>query len=271
MNDLDDLETFGEVFSAILADRQIKSDEFLARKAMRSQDPKQRRINVQRKTINNWRNGRSRPRSLSDAQFQLILDALEIRDRELSVLSKFFEEPPVAQETVSPVLQENVVPKKHVPPAIWLALGSIVLIVAAIAIFFSIRAAQAPQASGYFAEIPEGELNLSKDGFVLAQSDREILSQDDLADLSGWELYVARNEIFARKGRGFWLTSSVCLQSHFDSMAKSTTNPDGWYEKKPRMSDLTNIEAANASTIRSYECQVRGGVFKCNGRLNICE
>ena len=63
----DSLDTFGEVFSAIISDRKIKSDEQLARKAMRVQARQPSRINIQRRTINNWRNNRSMPRSATDS------------------------------------------------------------------------------------------------------------------------------------------------------------------------------------------------------------
>ncbi|WP_097151381.1 YARHG domain-containing protein [Cohaesibacter gelatinilyticus] len=73
-----------------------------------------------------------------------------------------------------------------------------------------------------------------------------------------WELYVARNEIFARKGRPFVKVSSMCLQRHFDSWSRLEQNPNGWYNKKSGDVRLTDLEYRNAEIIRNYECKVRG-------------
>ena len=56
------------------------------------QAPGTRRINVHARTINNWRNGRSRPRSLEDPRLLLVLKALAPSQEEMSALARSFED-----------------------------------------------------------------------------------------------------------------------------------------------------------------------------------
>lgn len=263
-------ETFGEVLTEIISDRGIKSDELLARKAMRTQARQAKRINVQRKTINNWRNNRSMPRSVTDRQFQLVLTALEVNEKELANLARFFDTTSDAR-TKSP---EEKIPKEKIPastiPRKWIALVPLGIVIAS-TILLSVFWMGNDQASDYLSIIPPSELTLSEHGFVLPHSDKEPVTNQQLEALSGWELYVARNEIFARNGWKFTRASSVCLQAHFDKQAKSQVNPNGWYEVKPQKVQPSNLELSNAEAIRAYECSARGGQFKCNGRLNQCE
>lgn len=258
-------ETFGDTLSAIIADRGIKSDELLARKAMRAQAHQASRINVQRKTINNWRNNRSMPRSVTDRQFQLVLSALEVNERELANLIRFFDTDPKSQ-------QDGPVDTATAPTnqSKWIALATLGSVIA-IAILLSIIWVSMKPSRDYLATIPSSELSLTKDGFILPDSDKKPITNQHLEKLTGWELYIARNEIFARKGWKFTRASSICLQRHFDQFAKTATNPMGWYEVKPQKGQPSNLEFSNAEVIRSFECNVRGGQFKCNGHLNQCE
>lgn len=47
------------------------------------------------------------------------------------------------------------------------------------------------------------ESSVNMNDYVLEDSNRRYLAKSELEDMSLWELYLARNEIFARHGRGF--------------------------------------------------------------------
>lgn len=129
---------------------------------------------------------------------------------------------------------------------------------------------QGPAAPTYLEKIPPWELPTSPEGFVLAESATRLLTLADIEPLSGWRLYVARNEIYARYGRTFQRAYSVCLQQHFNTWARGGTNPRGWYvpvSGEPRPSQL---ELDNAAFIAKYECDVRAGQFLCDGKLHSC-
>lgn len=54
----------------------------------------------------------------------------------------------------------------------------------------------------------------SEFGYVLAESDSRLYSSNELVALSDWQLFLARNEIFARHGRRF---SNADLRAYFES------------------------------------------------------
>lgn len=93
--------------------------------------------------------------------------------------------------------------------------------------------------------------------YVLLDSATHLYTDDELAALSDWELYLARNEIYARHGRCF---RNEDLQSYFGSQE--------WYEPlyAPEEFDaragslLNDTERANASTILSVEHE-RGSAY----------
>lgn len=94
-------------------------------------------------------------------------------------------------------------------------------------------------------------------GYLLPYSDTYLYSADDLSVLSDWELYLARNEIYARHGREF---NNDDLQRYFNSQS--------WYtplytpEEFDAMSGsiLNDVERENATTILSVE-QARGSAY----------
>ncbi|MBM6676405.1 YARHG domain-containing protein [Olsenella uli] len=91
--------------------------------------------------------------------------------------------------------------------------------------------------------------------YVLPDSSTRLYSADELSGLSDWELYVARNEIYARHGRMF---QKQDLQDYFNSQS--------WYtplyspEEFDSMGLLSSTEQQNASTILSVE-QSRGSSY----------
>ena len=91
--------------------------------------------------------------------------------------------------------------------------------------------------------------------YVLPDSATRLYSADELSGLSNWQLYVARNEIYARHGRMFQRQD---LQDYF--------NAQSWYtplyspEQFDSMGLLSSTEQQNASTILSVE-KARGSEY----------
>lgn len=88
----------------------------------------------------------------------------------------------------------------------------------------------------------------SSQDYILPNSSTELISEQDLEGLSDWELYIARNEIYARHGRGF---KNKDLQEYFGSKS--------WYVERytPEEFDanptLSDIELQNVETIHNVE------------------
>jgi len=94
----------------------------------------------------------------------------------------------------------------------------------------------------------------SNGDFVLPDSASHKYTASELSKLSDYELFIARNEIYARYGRKF---QSSDLQSYFESKS--------WYHGTVSASEfnesvLSDTELANAATILSVE-QSRGSKF----------
>ena len=123
----------------------------------------------------------------------------------------------------------------------------------------------------YIDEIPASQLRLSIDGFVLPSSDKELITREKIKTLNSWELYVARNEIYARHGRMFSRPWSQCLHKHFNGLPEKKARRNEWYIPNEKASPkLSPIEQQNVDNIYTEECAHRGGQYKCNGRLNVC-
>ena len=93
--------------------------------------------------------------------------------------------------------------------------------------------------------------------YLLPDSDSHVYTAQELSGMSDWELYIARNEIYARHGRCF---NNDDLQSYFDGKS--------WYSRQisPEAFDhragllLNATELKNAETILSVE-QARGSAY----------
>jgi hypothetical protein len=93
------------------------------------------------------------------------------------------------------------------------------------------------QVSAYF----EGGTN-SDSGFIFSDSDRRLLTVAELQGLSSEQLRIARNEIYARKGRYF---KDGSLTAHFSQFS--------WYQPNRWDVTLNDIEHANVRLIQSME------------------
>lgn len=259
--------SFGEYLTLIMRGRGFKSDEQLARRAMQIQQQQTRRVNVQRRTINNWRNDKSTPRDVSDQKFQLVVQALNLTGDEITQIEQLINDQSLSQNRQKKIEPQPVKLTQMINTKYWFIGAGLVLLLFASFIYLTTYNIQKVT---YLDQIPPTQLRVSENGFVLPNTHAEVVSERQLENLSGWELYVARNEIFARKGRPFVKVSSMCLQRHFDSWSKSEQNPNGWYNKKSGDVQLTDLEYRNAEIIRNYECKVRGGQYNCSGSLNQC-
>lgn len=84
-------------------------------------------------------------------------------------------------------------------------------------------------------------------GYIFYDSDSRYLTSADLKGLSSWELRIARNEIYARRGRLF---NDSSLQNYFNGCS--------WYNGyiSPKNFDddsLNKVEKYNVNLIKKYE------------------
>ncbi len=90
--------------------------------------------------------------------------------------------------------------------------------------------------------LPEIPYQAPSSGFIFPDSDRRVLSPSELAGRNAGELRIARNEIFARRGRVF---VSVDLRAYFSQFP--------WYQPRASEVALSDIEAANVALILEAE------------------
>lgn len=103
-------------------------------------------------------------------------------------------------------------------------------------------------------EVDELEGDVLLDDYVLPDSSTRLYSASELTGLSDYELFIARNEIFARHGRSFQKEE---LRQHFGSKP--------WYDATISPSDfsdsvLSSTEKKNIETIKGIE-EARHSVY----------
>jgi len=79
-------------------------------------------------------------------------------------------------------------------------------------------------------------------GFIFADSDVRYLTQGELQSLSAERLHLARNEIFARRGRYF---KDDALRTYFSRFS--------WYRPRAWYVPLSQVEVANVELIQLIE------------------
>ncbi|MBR3186410.1 MAG: YARHG domain-containing protein [Lachnospiraceae bacterium] len=104
-----------------------------------------------------------------------------------------------------------------------------------------------PDLSASEPDEPAEEVAVSEEDYILPDSDRRLLTEDDLAGLDEERLMLARNEIYARHGRMF---KDETIKSWFDARSwyKGTIPPEEFSEDT-----LSEIEQKNAEMILAYE------------------
>lgn len=98
------------------------------------------------------------------------------------------------------------------------------------------------------AEEPSSEYAIEyADEYILPDSSTRLYTTAELEQLSNWELFIARNEIYARHGRRF---RSDILRGYFESTSwyEGTIDPDAFDE-----SLLNETEKANAKAMLEIE------------------
>ena len=262
-------QAFGTYLSGMIHDAGFHSDEQLTRRAMQLQTPDGPQLSIQRRTISNWRNGKSAPRSPHDPRLRLVLEALKASEEQQQHIADLISARASASERAGSA-------GKPAETAVgagsrrW-GLTGLAAVFVCVIVSIGIFSLSSDGHATYIETIPEDQLRLSDEGFVLPFSSDRSVSQQDLDALTGWELYVARNEIYARKGRPFVKAASLCLQNHFDTWAKDDHSGQGWYEKRAGGLSLSDLEVRNADMISKYECSVRGGRMDCSGNLRNCQ
>ncbi len=83
-----------------------------------------------------------------------------------------------------------------------------------------------------------------QNGFIFYDSDTRIINENELYDLSHWELKVARNEIYARHGRKFVHKDLSCYFAQQTWYSIDTNYQEG---------NLSKTEQKNIATILAYE------------------
>lgn len=80
------------------------------------------------------------------------------------------------------------------------------------------------------------------DGFIFVDSDRRLLTKEEVGALAKEQLAFARNEIYARRGRKFVRAE---FRDHFSQFS--------WYRPQFGEVELTHIEQKNVDLIRTFE------------------
>lgn len=81
-----------------------------------------------------------------------------------------------------------------------------------------------------------------QDGMMFWDSDRRYLQPGELSGLSAWQLRIARNEIYARRGKIF---HNAQLRAYFLGQS--------WYVPRYENPQLNTIEQANVALIQQFE------------------
>lgn len=104
--------------------------------------------------------------------------------------------------------------------------------------------------SGAKSEENSDETTAGDGDYILPDSDTKALTDADVSGLSAYDLYLARNEIFARHGRIF---DNQDLKDYFGSKSwYKGTVPAAEFDADAE-SILSDVERANIELIKKYE------------------
>jgi hypothetical protein len=108
-----------------------------------------------------------------------------------------------------------------------------------------------PSAADPSATAVNDEPAKRNDDYVFPDSNRRYLTESEIHALSAWDRYIARNEIYARRGRGF---KNQDLHDYFASKSWYTArySPE---EFDSMASPLNQYEKSNAELLLSIEKQ----------------
>jgi hypothetical protein len=132
------------------------------------------------------------------------------------------------------------------PRLLMFGAGALIAIAVGLGIFFEWRKPvdPAPPPNVASPAIPPEIVERAKQhsGFIFPDSDQRLLGEQDLKGLSPLELRIARNEIFARRGRFF---VDRILADYFSQFS--------WYHPRQVDVDLSPLETTNVNTITLAE------------------
>lgn len=95
-------------------------------------------------------------------------------------------------------------------------------------------------------KIGDERSNLSSSEYILPDSDKKVLSEENIADLSKEQLRLARNEIYARHGYVF---KSADLQKYFSNKS--------WYQTDTSYNgSLSEVEKENVKLLEAREAHM---------------
>lgn len=88
--------------------------------------------------------------------------------------------------------------------------------------------------------------------YILPDSDTRLYTTEELEQLSNWELFIARNEIYARHHRRF---SSTTLTAYFEGCEwyEGYIDPQDWIDENMDQTLLNETERANAIAMLEIE------------------
>lgn len=92
--------------------------------------------------------------------------------------------------------------------------------------------------------------------YILPNSDKEYITDSQLANLTWEECTLARNEIYARHGRKF---TTIAIREYFEAQTWYYGTIDGSSFDSRQMEILNQYEIQNVQTIAAYEKRVYGG------------
>ena len=165
-------EKFGILLTRLMRERGFQSDEQLARRAMMQQRSSQGRINVQRRTINNWRNQKTTPRSISDPQLGLVMGALNLDEAQRIEIERALSEAPAPPEKATTLDSEQTADSAvrslgqwvrtiKIPREAYFAVAALSLLQTAILAVVNWEPAETASVS-LFSEIPPTQLSVSQ-------------------------------------------------------------------------------------------------------------
>ncbi|MDO4798450.1 MAG: YARHG domain-containing protein [Coriobacteriales bacterium] len=108
----------------------------------------------------------------------------------------------------------------------------------------------APGTTRVTTSAPSSSSSAGSSAYVLPDSTTHYYSTSELSSLSDWDLYIARNEIYARHGRGFVRQD---LRNYFSNCSWYTERYDPDYFDDVIAPNMSDCEWHNIQTILDYE------------------
>ena len=111
----------------------------------------------------------------------------------------------IAEGTMPKISEGFKLDKKQQPTSFGGNTVIVIICIVIITIFLAVPASQCSQESTQVQSTSDTEIKEQErlSEFILSESNTRYYSEEELKDLSNWDLCIARNEVYARLGRGF--------------------------------------------------------------------